>query len=369
MARNVDNKKNTTQTGSAKKATKLPRSGKLHRRSLRARLGGWLNRLNIRRKNFLSRRPHRSFRMTRRRDYRRSLKLPGYWALTVQVLKLIWKNKKIFFSLLVIFSVLMVLFSSIMSQSTYQALRDGINETQEGGVNGFYAGIGLFFGVLASYATGVQSVGQSPQQITGLFLSLYLWLSVVWIVRAILAGQNPKARDGIYNSGAPVVALFVVAIVGLIQMAPAAISVIIYGALDSSGMLAQTAILMAAGGATILISTLSMYWLTSTLIAMVIVTLPGVYPFRALRLSGDIVTGRRLRLLLRIFWGLVILLIAWVVLLMPVIALDGWLKGVIPAIDWLPIVPICGLLLAELSLVFFAAYIYILYRRVVDGDS
>ena len=42
----------------------------------------------------LVRRPHRSFRLTRRRDYKRSLKMPGYWAFSIIVLKTLWQNKK-----------------------------------------------------------------------------------------------------------------------------------------------------------------------------------------------------------------------------------------------------------------------------------
>ena len=43
---------------------------------------------------FLDRRPHRTFQLTRRRDYARSLKLPGYWKFTSEVNKTIWKFRK-----------------------------------------------------------------------------------------------------------------------------------------------------------------------------------------------------------------------------------------------------------------------------------
>ena len=49
-------------------------------------------------------------------------------------------------------------------------------------------------------------------------------------------------------------------------MVPAAVAVIIYSALNASGVLNQTPILMAAGGAAILIVAMSVYWATSTVL-------------------------------------------------------------------------------------------------------
>ena len=46
--------------------------------------------LKTRRAHFLKRRPHRSFRLTRRRDYVRSLHIPGYWSLTTQQAIVFW---------------------------------------------------------------------------------------------------------------------------------------------------------------------------------------------------------------------------------------------------------------------------------------
>ena len=61
----------------------------LHWRTWQARGGRvvassrrWLHNLQLRR-------PHRSFRRTRRRDYARSLQLPGYVAFTAQVMRMV----------------------------------------------------------------------------------------------------------------------------------------------------------------------------------------------------------------------------------------------------------------------------------------
>jgi hypothetical protein len=155
----------------------------------------------------------------------------------------------------------------------------------------------------------------------------------------------------------------------MLQLIPAAIALIAYGAADASGLLDQTAMLMLFGGGAILLATLSLYWATSTIIAMIVATLPGMYPMQAIKIAGDLVIGRRIRVLLRLLWSIVLLLLMWVVVLLPMILLDGALKSAIPGLDWLPLVPVTALLLMAWSVVFEAAYVYVLYRKVVDDDA
>jgi hypothetical protein len=50
-------------------------------------------------RKFRARRPHRSFRLSLRRDYVRPLKIAGYWSFTKSVFDLIRDNKRAFLSL------------------------------------------------------------------------------------------------------------------------------------------------------------------------------------------------------------------------------------------------------------------------------
>ncbi len=338
--------------------------------SLKERISGTWRQLMRRRQAFLRRRPHRSFRVTKRRDYRRSLKLPGYFALTGQVWQLMRKDWRIFVGLAAIYAILGVLLSGLMSQDTYQQLKDTINEVnQEGTLGAVMPTLTLFAGVVTNQLGGSTGGVASSQQVIGALIGLYIWLTTIWLVRGVTAGKRLKIRDGLYNAGAPVIALSVLVFIALVQLLPAAIAVIIYGAADTSGMLQQTVVLMLAAGAAILIVTLSLYWLTSTLFAMVIITLPGMYPLEAMRLASDIVLGRRMRILLRLMWLFVVLAVVWAAILIPVIMIDGALKAAIPALNWLPLVPLMALMLAALSIVASACYVYLFYRKVVADDS
>ena len=329
------------------------------------------NKLKKRRDNYLKRRPHRSFRRTRRRDYKRSLKLPGYWSLTVQILTIIKKNKRLFIGLALLYGLLTVLLSSMMSQDTYDELKELIDSANEDGAYGaLTVNVSLFWGVFTSQLSGA-SFGEvgSSQQIFGVLFGIYTWLTVIWLLRSIMSGKKPRLRDGLYGSGGPVLSMVALALILLVQMIPAAIALIAYAAADASGLLDQTAILMLFGGGAILLGVLSLYWMTSTVIAMVVATLPGMYPMQAIKIAGDLAIGRRVRILLRLLWSVVLLFIFWLVILLPVILLDGALKSAIPDLSWLPLVPITAIILMAWSVVFEAAYVYVFYRRIIDDDS
>ena len=114
---------------------------------------------------------------------------------------------------------------------------------------------------------------------------------------------------------------------------------------------------------------LVLYWITSTLIALVVVTLPGMYPFRALKAASDLVLGRRLRILYRWLWGALMLVLFWLVVMIPVILLDNWAKETWKQLAGVPIVPATVAIMSALSVVWFSAYVYLLYRKVVDDDA
>ena len=75
-----------------------------------------------------------------------------------------------------------------------------------------------------------------------------------------------------------------IAVVGLFQMVPGAVGIITYVAATSAGVVTGGVESMLFAVAAVLLVVLSLYWLTSTIFGLVIVTLPGTYPFRALSL-------------------------------------------------------------------------------------
>jgi len=319
---------------------------------------------------FLARRPHRSFRPTRRRDYVRSLELPGYWAFSHSVLRLLGRHGKLFGLLVVAYGVLSALFVGIASQDSYTTLTDTLKNTGDQVFGGNWTGLGnasLLF--LATVTGSINPTPSAAQQISGALIGLLTWLTVVWLLRNLLAGHKVRLRDGIYSSAAPLVSTFLVALVLVVQLVPLALALIGYGAAQSTGLLSGGVEAMLFWAAASLLALLSLYWVTSTMIALVVVTLPGMYPFQAIKTAGDLVVGRRLRILLRLLWMLLGLAILWAVVMIPLILLDTWLTTVWPFIASIPVIPVLLVIMSSLSIVWVSSYVYLLYRKVVDDDA
>ena len=319
---------------------------------------------------YLLRRPHRSFRVTRRRDYSRSLKLPSYIGFTKYVNTTLWKHKKIFLWLIGAYAVLTTLFVGIGSQETYTTLTSTLQDT---GSEIFQGNIGQLGQAALLFVTiGSSGLTASPaevQQVYIVFLGLLVWLTTIWLLRNLLAGHKVKMRDGLYSAGSPIIPTLLVTLVLIVQLIPAGLAVVGYAAANASGLLSGGVSAMLFWIAAVLLAVISLYWITSTFFAMIIVTLPGTYPMRALKTAGDMVIGRRLRILLRILWMMVSISVTGAVVLIPTILINTGITHIWSGFSNVPFVPTILMLFSVTAFIWAASYIYLLYRRVVDDDA
>jgi hypothetical protein len=320
--------------------------------------------------DYLGRRPHRSFRLTKKRDYKRSLKLPGYFKFTNYVRKTIWQNRKIFLILAIFYAVITTLMVGIASQDTYKTIFDTLRTTSGSLFTGAWGEIGKAGLLSLTAITGGLSQNLTDiQQVYAVIITLMAWLTTVWLLRNILAGNKVKVRDGLYNAGAPILPTVLVAILLIVQLLPFAIALIGYSAAASTGLLdggVQAMLFWIAAG---LLALLSLYWITSTIFALIIITLPGMYPFQAIKAAGDMVIGRRLRILLRFLWMALTVVVAWIVVMIPVIIFDSWVTSVWSATSGIPVVPVTILIMSSLTVIWVSSYVYLLYRKVIADDA
>ncbi len=321
-------------------------------------------------KSFLKRRPHRSFKLTRRRDYNRELRLPGYFAFGKYVWKTMWSNRKMFGLLILFYGILTILMVGIGSQDTYNTLKKTLDSTGSDYFSGGWGEIGKAGLLFISTATGSLSSGLSDVQgVYAIIIGLLSWLTGIWLLRNILAKNKIKFRDGLYSAGAPIVSTFLVTLLFIAQLLPAAISLIAYSAASASGLLESGIAAMLFWIAAGLLIILSLYWITSTFFALIIVTLPGMYPMEAIKTAGDLVVGRRFRILLRLLWMMVVIVLAWSIIMIPLILFDGWIKGLWSVISGVPFIPFVLLIMSAITIIWMLCYVYLLYRKVIDSDD
>lgn len=356
-------KKPPTQTSIKPKTTK--------KKVTKATSQVWYRRYFFAQKNrlhsYLRRRPHRSLRRTRRRDYVRPLAIPGYFAFTGYVAKTIWQHRKTFLLLAVLYALLSGLLAGLGSQDAYTQLGELVKQGGEGIVGNLGQASLLLVAAVGGALNNTNAT--DAQKVFGFLLGLLLWMTVVWLLRAYQAGTAPRLRDGLYSSGSPLLATFSVAMIGVVQLLPIAIAMIGFAAASSYGLFDGGLPAMLFWVVAALLTCLSLYWLTSTFIAMVVVTLPGMYPMRAIKIAGDLVVGRRVRILLRLVWMFFVTIVAWAIIMVPIILAVNWLTSIWKQVAWVPFVPLSLLVMSTLTLIWISSYVYLLYRKVVDDDT
>jgi hypothetical protein len=288
---------------------------------------------------------------------------------TKSVAKTLWQHKTLFGLLTLVFAVLSGAVVGIASQDTYSAITDGLSEASST-LGSDPNQIAVVAGLIGTALTGgINQTLTQTQSTYASLLGLMTWLTTVWLLRNILAGNKVKLRDGLYNASAPILSTFLVTLVLILQLLPMAIAFIGYAAASASGLLAGGVEAMLFWIAAGLLVVLSMYWITSTLIALVIVTLPGMYPMKALRTAGDIAVGRRMRLLLRLIWLAGTIVVTWIVIMVPLVLLNAWINSVWTAFSSVPMLPVALVVMSSLTVVWSSAYVYLLYRKVVADDA
>lgn len=321
----------------------------------------------FRNKESKTKRTYRSFRLSKRSDYVRELKLPSYIKLTWTPIKLILEHKKLFVSFIVLYSIVSVIVIGLASQTTYNQVVETVG-TFGDGLNMKLLGRSMAVAI-AGIAGGFSAGNINSNGAVAALLLLIGWLTIIWLGRAVMRHEHPKLRDGLYNAGAPIVPTAILAVIALVQLIPAAAGLLAVRAGVASGYFVTGIEGMLLVVPMVLLAALSFYWLTTTMLSLVIVTLPGMYPLAAHRHAYDLIRGRRLTIILRWVWVLLVQFIFWLIVLVPVVIIERLIHDHVGFLQNVPFVPIIVLLLTSFSLVYTALYSYQLYRSIVDYDT
>lgn len=304
--------------------------------------------------------PHRSFRRTRAHVRRQSLfviTVKGSWRLVSETLVFIWRQRRIALWLGLLYAVLAYFLVGGVSQVDYNAFKDASQKVFGGEVGAITTAFSLFG---AAFSGALSSQPSELQQFLSAFLAIFFWLALVWAARMLSAGKTIKLRGALYNSGGPFVPTLVILGVICLQLIPAAVGVFAYAAVTNGQWVQGGVESMAFAGAMIGLCLLSLYWLTASMVGLVVVTLPGMYPLRALATARDLVVDRRWSIVARLIVASILLVLIWAAVLVPAFLLDNWLR-----FSWLPLIPVAMQLLFAFSLVFLSVYTYKLYRSLL----
>ena len=284
--------------------------------------------------------------------------LPGYVGFSKEVLRTLTDNKKLFLRLTLLFWVASLVIFGAAQQSQFQALRDSVSDLTTVVTNFDQKSLAVAALTLSIFSGGLNAAFTEAQQGYAAVFYLFVWLAVIWLVRHLLSGSVVKVRDGLYNAGGPIIATVLVSLFGILQLLPMAIGVAVYAAVNGAGV-SNPFILLFVFAILLLLTALSLYWLVSTLFALILTTLPGSYPVYAIRSANKIVKGVRLKVLYRVLWLTLILSVFSLIILAVAVAINIYFN-----IALLPL--LVSQLLTITGLVYASSYIYLLYRKIID---
>ncbi len=312
---------------------------------------------------------HSSFKRSYREDYlRHDDQQPGLFAHASYALKTLLKNWKIFGALFLAMFVASILLLGMLSEDTYVNFQTAIDETAAGmetGDIGRGAKAGLL--LISSFTSGGLSQTMSETQtVLAVFVFLAIWLTTIFILRHILAGHKLKMRDALYSALAPFVSTILVFLMIFVHLIPIFISIIVGSSAQATGFLdtpfyALVFWLFSAG-----LTVLSLYLLSSSLMALVAVAVPGTRPFAALNLASDLMAGRRVKFVTRILFLVFLYTLGLVAIIYPIMLFDLWLKSFASFFVGWPIVPVALLIFTLFAFIYATVYIYLYYRRLLE---
>ncbi len=224
-----------------------------------------------------------------------------------------------------------------------------------------------FRSLVSTFTSGGLSQNLTETQtILAIVIFLVIWLTVIYILRARLAGNEGLGlRDALYAAGAPLVSTILMGVVIFVHLIP--VFLVTYGAAAAAetGFLALPFNAFIFWLLTVGLSVLSLYLLSSSVMGLVAVTVPGTRPFAALNLASDLMAGRRVKFIVRLVFLVFLYFLALVAVVYPVILFDLWLKAVVSGFGF-PIVSVVLLLVTMFFFIYGTAYLYLYYRELID---
>ncbi|MBR3252651.1 hypothetical protein IKF84_01085 [Candidatus Saccharibacteria bacterium] len=263
---------------------------------------------------------HSSFKRSYREDYLRELEVPGMGQHIFQSFKMIVLEWKIFLPLVVIMTAVTVLVLGFLDISSMKDVAVGTVVT---------------------------------------IIILILWLTTIFVIRHKMAGNKVGLRDTLYNAMTPLISSFIVLALAVIQAIPIMLLIVAYSsALETKFLETPFYAFLFLVFAGLMILLTSYLW-SGTLMALVAVSAPGLYPFEAIKTTNELMMGRRIRFVLRIIALFIVLLLIWAITIWPMAVFVGES----------PVTSVVLTIVGCFSVMYIATYLYLYYRWMLKFDT
>lgn len=271
--------------------------------------------------------PKRTNRQTRKTIKAGQKPLPSTVKLLRTSIGRLYQAWPLFIGISLVYSLLLLLFVQSQSSGSVSELKAAVQDGIGGEVSSLGVGVSVFGILLGSANSTASDVSSLYQTIIFIVVSLAL----LWSLRQ----QRPIKRwwlatkQAFYQSTHPLVPFLLVLVVVALQLLP----VIMAGGIYNNVILGGVAQTLTEGvlwlGVLFGLLFISLYWLSSSVFALVIVTLPDTPPRKALRMAKQLVRFRRLTIMRRfLLFGVALVSIAGLIMVPLIMILPVLASGI-----------------------------------------
>lgn len=291
---------------------------------------------------------YRSFRL-QKRIRPTSEPIPSSWRLLKQTYTIISNNKLLFIGLTLLYGLAYFIFvRSVATPSiNIDTLQSVVSQTLGNEAGATKQTATLLGAVLGSSRT------EGTNSVVVTLLAVCAGIMFVWATRERMNNIQVRVRDVVFQSLGPILSVLSILVIISIQLIPFAIATYFYSTARVNSLFASGAEDLTFFTLTVFCGLLSFYWITSSIIALFITTLPGVYPIEALKASKKLVQFRRLSVFKKML--VLPLLLVGLYFLLLLIVLRFFPNLTYPFID---VYSICVVPVASI-------YLYKLYRALI----
>jgi len=214
--------------------------------------------------------------------------------------------------------------------------------------NSLYGGTSLVNKVIQS--TGGTTTNAGVYQT---LFGLVITLAVIYSLREIYAKRPVNLKDSFYKGMYSIIPSTLILVLIAIELIPLLLAAVIYayffGTLISISLFIKIPVVIVC----LLLILLTCFWLSTSIIAFYISTLPDMTPFASLRYARDLVKKRRLKVFSRIVLFILLLFLVIYIIMVPISLYLTF------AATWIYFI------LSLASLILFNCYMYSLYRELI----
>ncbi len=275
--------------------------------------------------------------------------LPSWFELSRRALQLLRANSRAIGWFIVVYGLLFLVFvRGVVAPVDIQGIRNQLEQ---------------YTGAASSFSNNITILGlminsslSASGEVSGMYQVIFIItssLALIWLFRQQQAGEPVGLKQAYYRGMYPLVPFFLVLLTTLVQVIPAAIGNMLYGSVVRGGLAVTFVEQLFWFLFFLLLIILSLYFISVSIIALFVVTLPEMTPWVALEESKKLVEHRRIPLLLRLIALILIVAVAYVGIIFPAIFVSAALTQVL------------FFALTVVALPFIVAYLFVLYRELL----